>query len=193
VASLAKEEEVDVKRLAEMKAYLEKKITECELEAGRLRAFLQIVDSLLAEKSFKPVKIGAETQTPGRLEEPAALTAETWPITSTDGVHLADIRTSESELTLVPDANIKYEVTSPPLRAFLVARVLDPMQTKDQEAARAGHLNTDKTLTYEIEEDGGNLKLLRVRNYGDQRRLLELRNAMRWTIRRMYEKTLQPR
>jgi len=48
-------------------------------------------------------------------------------------------------------------------------------------------------LTYDVQDDGGILKAVRVRNYGDQRRLGELRNAMRWTIRRMYEKTLQTR
>jgi hypothetical protein len=77
------------------------------------------------------------------------------------------------------------------LRAFFIARVLDPMHMKDEELAKAGQLAADRVLTYEISDDGGALKSLRVRNYGDQRRLTELRNAIRWTVRRMYEKTLQ--
>ena len=77
------------------------------------------------------------------------------------------------------------------MRAFLVARVLDPMHAKDQEAARNGELSANDVLTYEFDEDRGTLRTLRIRNYGDQRRLNELRNAIRWTVRRMYEKTLQ--
>jgi hypothetical protein len=114
-------------------------------------------------------------------------------IATPEGVHLADLQITESELTLVPDPSIKYDVASPPLRAFLVARVLEPMHMKDEESARAGQLSADKVLAHEVADEGGALKSLRVRNYGDQRRLMELRNAIRWTVRRMYEKTLQTR
>jgi hypothetical protein len=196
VAELAKEEDSDLKRLAEMKAYLEKKISESERETDRLKSFLQVVDSVLAEKSFRRVKIpgGAEAisvlETPEPKEKQAV---QAWPLTTPEGVHLADLQITESDLTLVPDPTIKYDVTSPPLRAFLVARVLDPMRVKDEELAKAGKLTGDRILAYEMADDGGALKSLRVRNYGDQGRLSELRNAMRWTLRRMYEKTVQAR
>ena len=198
MAILSKEEDSDLKRLAEMKAYLEKKISDSERETERLRSFLQAVDSILAEKSFRHVKLPSEAQAqataapemPGGKERQAS---EVWPITTPEGVHLADLQITESELMLVPDPNTRYDVASPPLRAFLVARVLDPIHMKDEESTRAGQLSADKVLTYEVAEDGGALKSLRVRNYGDQRRLTELRNAMRWTVRRMYEKTLQTR
>ena len=196
VAALAKEEETDLKHLAEMKAYLEKKIADSEREAERLKSFLEVVDSLLTEKSFKPVKITGDTLAGverAKIEEARKEVAEVWPITTPDGAHLADLQITQSDLTLVPDPGIKYEVASPPLRAFLVARVLDPMHMKDQEAARTGQLGVSNVLVYEVEEDGGILKTLRVRNFGDQRRLAELRNAIRWTVRRMYEKTLQTR
>jgi len=195
VAVLSEEEDSDLKRFAEMKAYLEKKISESERETERLKSFLQAVDSVLAEKSFRRVKIPAEAgatspETPEVKERQAG---EVWPITTPEGVHLADLQITESELVLVPDSNIRYDVASPPLRAFLVARVLDPMHVRDEESAKTGRLNADMILAYEMADEGGALKSLRVRNYGDQRRLTELRNAIRWTIRRMYEKTLQTR
>ena len=192
VGALAKDDEADLKRLAEMKAYLEKKISDSEKEIERLRSIVEIVDSLLADKSFRPVKIPMPTQA-----EPTAdlkrQPSEIWPITTPEGTHLADVQMSESEMTLVPDPNIRYDVTSPPLRAFLIAKVLDPMHAKDEDLARTGQVNPNLVLVYEVQEDEGTLKGLRVRNYRDQSRLTELRNAMRWTIRRMYEKTLQAR
>jgi hypothetical protein len=195
VAALSREEDSDLRRLAEMKAYLEKKISDSEHETERLKSFLQAVDSVLAEKSFKRVKLPSEAQAAPTLETGGKErpTSEVSPITTPEGVHLADLQITESELVLVPDPDTRYDVTSPPLRAFLVARVLDPIHTKDEELARAGQLSPDRVLTYEVVEDGGALKSLRVRNYGDQRRLTELRNAMRWTLRRVYEKTLQTR
>jgi hypothetical protein len=196
VAVLSREEDSDLKRLAEMKAYLEKKISDSERETEQLKSFLRAIDSVLVEKSFRRVKIPSEAQAASAQEVSEGKerpTSEVWPITTPEGVHLADLQITESELVLVPDPNARYDVASPPLRAFLVARVLDPIHMKDEESARAGQLSADRVLTYEVVEDGGALNSLRVRNYGDQRRLTELRNAMRWTVRRMYEKTLQTR
>jgi hypothetical protein len=193
---LSKEDDLDLKRLADMKAYLEKKIADFERETEQLRSFLGVVDSLLAEKSFRHVKIPPEAQVttaPEKAEAAMRQVSEVWPISTAEGIHLADLQITETELTLVPDPSIKYDIASPPLRAFLVARVLDPMHTKDEEAARSGQLGADNVLAYDVQDEGGTLKAVRVRNYGDQRRLGELRNAMRWTIRRMYEKTLQTR
>jgi hypothetical protein len=196
VGLLAKEDDIEVKRLAEMKAYLERRIAESQQEVERLRSFLEAVDSLLAERSFRPVKIPAEAQaipTAEKTEAVKKLAGELWPLTSPEGVHLADLQITESEIVLVPDSSIRYDVASPPLRAFLIARVLDPMSSKDQEAVRNGQLSGADVLSYQVEEDSGVLKTLRVQNYRDQARLGELRNAIRWTIRRMYEKTLQTR
>jgi hypothetical protein len=198
VTVLSKEEDSDLKRLAEMKAYLEKKISDSERETEQLKSFLQAVDSLLAEKSFRRVKIPPEVQVtskPETVESKGKQPSELWPITTGEGkgLHLADIQVTESELTVIPDSSIKYDVTSPPLRAFLIARVLDPMHVKDDESAKSGQLSADRVLVYEVADEGGALKALHVRNYGDQRRLMELRNAIRWTMRRMYEKTLQTR
>jgi hypothetical protein len=72
VTGLSKEEDSDLKRLAEMKAYLEKKISESERETDRLKSFLQTVDSVLAEKSFRHVKIPAGAEATSALETPEA-------------------------------------------------------------------------------------------------------------------------
>jgi len=50
-------------------------------------------------------------------------------------------------------------------------------------------VSPDNVLSYAIEQDGNLMKRLIVKNYGDDRRLQELRNAIRWTLRRIYERT----
>ena len=45
------------KKLAEMKSFLEKRVKQLDEEASSLRSFLEAVDSLLAERSFRPVEI----------------------------------------------------------------------------------------------------------------------------------------
>ena len=196
-------EEETVKKLAEVKAYLEKRISELEEEISRLRSFLDVVDVTLTEKSFKRAEVPKTMPPPFKMPPtvpvapPPPPTAPTpppfqqaYPLKTVTGVHLADVYVSDRELKVVSAPNMKYDVNSPPLRAFLIGRVLEPMQSKDRESARTGQLSTDRILSYRIEQDGNLLKTIVITNYGDEKRLLELKNATRWTLRRMYEKSV---
>lgn len=194
-------EEETVKKLAEAKAYLEKRIGELEGEISRLRSFLDAVDVTLTEKSFKRAEV-PKTLPPPFAMPPTVPPApppgapapppyqQAYPLKTVTGVHLADVYVSDRELKVVSAPNMKYDVNSPPLRAFLIGRVLEPMQTKDRESARTGELSAEKILSYRIEQDGNLLKTIAIINYGDERRLLELKNAIRWTLRRIYEKSV---
>ena len=175
------------KKLAEMKSFLERRIKQQEEEVNYLRSFLEVVDSLLTERSFRRVEIKPTGEPAPRKPEPAP--PDSIPIMTTDGVRIASMTVSPNSLQVVPDATVNLDPNSPPLRSFLVAKVLEPMLSKDKEAATAGSLPPDNMLAYDIEQEEGRLKVIAIQNYGDDRRLLELKNAIRWTLRRMYEKT----
>jgi hypothetical protein len=107
---------------------------------------------------------------------------------TTNGVTIAYITMDADGMHVVPESSMKLDSNSPPLRAFLLGKVLDPMQTKDKEAASSGAISPDDILAYDLEQEEGYLKAIHIKNYGDDRRVLELKNAIRWTLRRMYEK-----
>ena len=156
---------------------------------NNLRSFLEAVDSLLTERSFRRVEIRPTAEAATEKTEPTPPTPDSIPIMTTDGVRIASMSVGPHSLEVIPESTVNLDSNSPPLRSFLVAKVLEPMLTKDKEAATAGSLLPDNMLTYDVEQEGGRLKAIVVRNYGDDRRLLELKNAIRWTLRRMYEKT----
>lgn len=176
------------KKLAEMKSFLEKRIKQQEEEINSLRSFLEVVDSILTERSFRPVDLTPKAAVPV-AKAPARTVTDSVPIMTTDGVRIASIAIDQQGLHVVPEPNVELGSDSPPLRAFLVGKVLEPMQTKDREAAASGAIPPEKILTYNLEQENEHLKAIHVQNYGDDRRLLELKNAIRWTLRRMYEKT----
>ena len=62
------------------------------------------------------------------------------------------------------------------------------MKSGDEEKAREGLLDPDQILEYEIETEGEILKRIIIKNYREEKRLDELRGAIRWTLARMYEK-----
>ena len=178
------------KKLAEMKTFLERRLKLQEEEVTYLRSFIEVVDSLLAERSFRPVEISSPSE-----PEPAAKSQmvprgpDSVPVLTVDGVRIGSIHVERGALHVTSEPNINLDSNSPPLRSFLLAKVLEPMQTKDKEAATAGTTPPEAILTYNLEQDDGRLRAIHIQNYGDDRRLLELKNAIRWTFRRMYEKT----
>lgn len=183
---MAQIEEKTTRGLADLKAYLERRLSEHEQEIQTLRSFLEIVDGLLAEKSYRRLQIpkaGLETPTPSAIKEGQS-------IRTISGVELATIMVEGRDLRIIPSQEIKFDANAPPLKSFLISKVLEPLHRKDEESTRKQELSPDQVLEYNIKQEGNRLKELYVKNYGDERRLNELKNAMRWTFRRMYEKTI---
>ncbi len=182
------QQDTSVKKLAELKAYLEKELAHHQEEIRTLRSFLDVVDSLLAERSYRRMNIPAvAAETPDTVERgsPSGQSIRTMA-----GVHLADLFIEGPDLRIVPSKAIRFDVNAPPLRTFLLGKVLEPMKAKDLEAVRKQELSPDRVLSYTIDQEGSTLTRLNVKNYGDEQRLNEIRNGVRWTLRKMYEKTL---
>ncbi len=185
--SLTETLEQTTKRLAELKAFLERKLAEHEEEIGTLKSFLDTVDTLLAEKSYRRIEIPrsvveAVSRTPGA--------GHSQSIQTMSGVHLADLYVDGSDLRIVPSDKLKLDANGAPLRAFLIQKVLDPLRVRDEEAARKQGFSPDRVLSYNINQEAGLLKEIHIKNYGDERRLNDIRNAVRWALRKMYEKTI---
>ena len=183
-------EEESIRRLAEVKAYLEKRMLEIQDEASKLKSLLEVVDASLAEKSFRKMEVPKPAAPAPPMPQQEEGLRQVVPLKTPEGIHLADSSETESDLIVTPAPGMKFDVSSPPLRAFLIGRVLEPMRSRDEASARAGEMSPEGTLSYTFEQDGNLMKRLVIKNYGDERRLQELRNAIRWTLRRMYERTL---
>ena len=183
---MTEQSENSTKRLAELKSYLERKVSELENEARSLKSFLSTVDDMLAEKSYRRLKLPDSSIDLSRPQQENAPQT----IRTISGVHLANIFVEGKDMRIVPSSEIKFDANAPPLRSFLVGKVLEPLHVKDEEATRKQELTPDDVLAYEIDKEGMVLKQIHVKNYGDERRLNELKNALRWTFRRMYEKTI---
>jgi hypothetical protein len=184
-------EEESVKKLAEIKAYLEKRMAELQDEASKIKSIVEIVDANLTEKSFRKVELPKAPLTPSTGSASSSqegMSRQVLPLKTPEGIHLADISQTENELTITPIEGMRFDVNSPPFRAFLIGRVLEPMRNRDNTATKTGELSPDKVLSYVVDQEGNLMRSLTIRNYGDERRVQELRNAIRWTLRRMYER-----
>jgi len=199
-----KETEGDkIKKMAELRVLLEKRVKEMETELDGLRVLLDFVNEALVEKGFKRAEILKPTPTPtaeGEVLPPAPPTTrvevtappvleyeQAIPIKTATGEMLANLYMGEDSMRVVLAEDKQFTVDVPPFMAFLVERVLAKMQEKDREAVGTGEIAPDKILSYSIVRDGDFLREITIRNVGADR-ARELKSTIRWTLEKMYEK-----
>ena len=189
MAAEEKEEE-KIKKMAEFRAVLEKRIKELETELEGLRAMFEFVNDTLLRKGFKK----AETVMPP-LGLPAAAPSvveseETVPLNTADGEFLANLYIGKDSMRVIMAEDKNFNVNTPPFMPFLVERVLAKMQERDRESVGTGELTPDKIISYNIMREGDIIREITIRNVGPER-ARELKSSIRWTLEKMYEKMAQ--
>jgi len=203
---LTEEKEVEgdkIKKMAELRVLLEKRLKEMETELDGLRVLLDFVNAALVEKGFRRAEVLKPAPTPTAEEEllpptppptrvevtppPVLEYEQAVPIKTATGELLANLYVGEDSMRVVFAEDKQFTVDVPPFMAFLVERVLAKMQEKDREAAGAGEIAPDKVLSYSIVRDGDFLREITIRNVGADR-ARELKSTIRWTLEKMYEK-----
>jgi hypothetical protein len=175
------------RELAAMKAYLEKRAAQLQEELNLIGSMGKLVDSALVDRSFKKVELPASASKVSAPPTSGFVEPNIVSVTTEGGTHLADMEITKEGFALTPSSGLNFDVDSPPFRSFLIGRVLEPMKTKDNQSVQAGEISPEEALSYELEQDGNSLRKLIVTNCGDEKRLQELKNAIRWTLRRLYE------
>jgi len=63
-----------------------------------------------------------------------------------------------------------------------VEKLLERYREEDEDAVRQG--KREAALEYEVQEEGGAVKAVVVKNYGDENRRRDIIRAFRWTLER---------
>jgi len=185
-------EEEKIKKIAELRRVLEKRIEGMETELEGLRVLLGFIDDVLLEKGFKRAEIVKPVPTTAEAfpQPPTTEYERSIPIKTVAGDLLADLYMGEDSMRIVLAEEKSFDINTPPFTSFLVERVLAKMQEKDREAASTGEITPDKILSYNIVRDGDLIREITIRNIGKER-VRELKSSIRWTLEKMYEKTMQ--
>lgn len=191
--------EEEIRRAADLKLWIESRITELQAELEKLRETVAVVDSVLKRTAFKRADEMAEPA-PARAPaaEPAVVTAEKVepaefetqrPLRrSKDGSIFGEATITASRLDIRVTPGTDLTVSTPPFRSFFVDRILEGMRTKDLEAVSQGKLKPAEVLSYEIGEEDGRLREIAITNYREKTRLNEILNTATWAFSRMLEK-----
>ena len=178
-----------VKKIAEFRTLLEKRVQEMKIELEGMQALLEFVNATLLEKGFKKAEIKKPTSTPIIPETPPPVMEyeESIPLKTVAGDLLANLQVVKDSMQVVPAEDKEFNINTPPFMSFLVERVLAKMQEKDREAAGTGEIAPDRIISYNIARDGDTIREITIRNI-ESERLRELKSTIRWTLEKMYEK-----
>jgi hypothetical protein len=177
----------EMRKLAETRTLLEKKISEAEGDLDSLKILLGLVNKTLLASGFKRAKVPkAESAKAKDLLPTNYETVE--PLKTATGGLLADLLISQDSMSVRFAEGRTFSVKTPPFQQFLVERVLNKMQEKDAEAAGKGQISPEKAFSYELILDGDILREMAIKNVTSER-LRELKSSIRWTLEKMSEKS----
>ncbi len=191
---MSDEEREKIKKIAKLRAILEKRVEDMETELDGLKTLLGLIDSTLLKESFKRAEVAKPVQTPQKQETPQPPPIKPpkrgIPLKTVTGDVLAQIYTEKDliQITLAEDKN--FDINTPPFTSFFVERVLAKMQEKDREDAGKGKLDPEKIVSFDIKQDGNILREITIRNLRAERSR-ELKSSIRWTLEKMYERMKQ--
>jgi len=192
---LADESTDEVKELARVKEYLERKMEELREELSILQYLVKFVDEELAKKSFrKPPKPSAQEEREIEIAPPRPKPGPEGRIRmlrGRDGGNLAMVTITPNEIRFVVSPNITLTEDMRPFSSFLIRKVFDAMRQADEERINKGTLPPGHELDYEIVKEDNRVKEIVVRNFREEHRLREIINAVRWTLETVASKTTQ--
>ena len=188
------EEKEKIKKIAELRALLQRRVVDMETELDGLRVLLDFIDDTLLDKGFKRAEIARTVSPPPKaVTTTQSIKAERIvSLKTVTGDLLANLYVKENSMRVVLAEDKSFDVNTPPFTSFLMERVLAKMKEKDREAASKGEITPDKILSYNINQDGEMIREITIINIRPERSR-ELKSALRWTLEKMYEKMTKTR
>jgi len=170
----------DTKRTAELKLWLEQRIAELQEEMERLKETLSYVDSNLRASTFRQAsEMMSESKEAPELRELKR---------DKGGQVIATASITSDAVAIEPSGGVVLKTSTPPFKSFLMGKILQGMETKDEELIGSGKLAKGMGLRFDVDEANGNLAKLMIENYREKARLNEILSTVSWTFSRMLEK-----
>lgn len=169
----------DVKKAAELKLWLEERISQLREEIERLNETLGYVDATLRASTFKPaIDMMAEAREVPELRE----------LKRDKGGQVIANASITSDAVAIEPTGVVLKSSTPPFKSFLAGKILQGMKTGDEALVKSGKLVKGEELRFDVEESNGQITKIVIENYREKARLNEILNTVSWTFSRMLEK-----
>jgi hypothetical protein len=187
------EEKEKIKKIAKLRAILEKRVETMSSELEGLETLLNLIDATLIKEGFKRAELAKPGPIPSKQKttQPSITQPKRGiPLKTVTGDLLAQLYIEKDSMQIILAEDKNFDINIPPFKSFFVERVLAKMHEKDKEDVRKGKIDPERTLSYNIKNDGNTLREIIISNLRRDRSR-ELKSSLRWTLEKMYEKMKQ--
>ena len=184
--------EDQIRRNADIKQWLEGKISELEIELDNFKHNLTLVDEVLRKQSFQDAttfestsksnspsedKNGNESSISSTSKSNNEKSDDLYQIRSGTNELIANAYLLPNEISIVPVSDSKLNVNTPPFQSFFINRILDEFKKNDSE----------KEFNYDISESNEIIEKITIYNYKTQHTLDEILKTATWSFSKMIE------
>jgi len=141
-----------------------------------------VLDTILKQSSFtKASDLTRNAPKTIKQERKIAITK------SSDGTTIANAFVTNDEVSIILEDNVTLDPNTPPLKTLFEDRSIGEMKKKDIEQVESGVIKKDDIIYCVINDNGGRLREIIIKNYRQEDRVDELINTATWSLTRMTE------
>ena len=168
--------------MLELKEDLAEKIIKYQEQIEKLEKNISVLDTILKQSSFtKASNLTRNAPKTIKQERKVAITK------NSDGTTIANAFVTNDEVSIILEDNVTLDSDTPPLKTFFVDRIIGEMKKKDIEQVESGVIKKDDIINCVINDNGGRIREIIIKNYRQEERVDEIINTATWSLTRMIE------
>ena len=171
-----------IRDMLELKEELTEKIIKYKEQIEKLEKNISVLDTILKQSSFtKASDLTRNAPKTIKQERKIAITK------SSDGTTIANAFVTNDEVSIILEDSVTLDPDTPPLKTFFVDRIIGEMKKKDIEQVESGVIKKDDIINCVINDNGGRIREIIIKNYRQEERVDEIINTATWSLTRMIE------
>jgi len=171
-----------IRDMLELKEDLTEKIIKYKEQIEKLEKNISVLDIILKQSSFtKASDLTRNAPKTIKQERKIAITK------SSDGTTIANAFVTNDEVSIILEDSVTLDPDTPPLKTFFVDRIIGEMKKKDIEQVESGVIKKDDIINCVINDNGGRIREIIIKNYRQEERVDEIINTATWSLTRMTE------
>jgi len=171
-----------IRDMLELKEDLTEKIIKYKEQIEKLEKNISVLDTILKQSSFtKASDLTRNAPKTIKQERKIAITK------SSDGTTIANAFVTNDEVSIILEDSVTLDPDTPPLKTFFVDRIIGEMKKKDIEQVESGVIKKDDIINCVINDNGGRIREIIIKNYRQEERVDEIINTATWSLTRMTE------
>jgi len=170
-----------IRDMLELKEDLSEKIIKYKEQIEKLEKNISVLDTILKQSSF--TKASELTRNAAKVIKQERKIA----ITKDGGTTIANAFVTNDEVSIILEDDVTLDPDTPPLKTFFVDRIIGEMKKKDIEQVESGVIKKDDIINCVINDNGGRIREIIIKNYRQEERVDEIINTATWSLTRMTE------